>query len=77
MKYEGEMSAELTTHTFLVIFFSSFKKPFMAAETKTSTHRVDTTLSESLKKKFLRHCKKLNVSVAQRLRDLIQQDLKK
>ncbi len=48
----------------------------MPAEKKSYSATVETTLSVSLKKKFKSHCRKLNVSVAQRLRDLMQKDLK-
>lgn len=49
----------------------------MPTEIKTSKHKVETELSATLKKKFKSHCKKLNLSQAQRLRDLIQEALKK
>lgn len=38
--------------------------------------KVETATSKTLRAKFKRHCKKLNVSVAQRLRDLMQKELK-
>lgn len=47
----------------------------MPAEIKTKGVAVETTTSESLRKKFKKHCRRLNVSVAQRLRDLMQKDL--
>lgn len=47
----------------------------MPAEKKTGV-KVETRLSKSLATKFKRRCKKLNVSVAQRIRDLVQKDLK-
>lgn len=49
----------------------------MSAEIKTKGVKVETTTSTSLRKKFKSHCKKLNVTVAQRLRDLMQLDMKK
>lgn len=49
----------------------------MPAEKKTSTVKVTVPCSKSLRAKFNRHCKKLNVSAAQRIRDLMQKDLKK
>lgn len=48
----------------------------MAAEKKTKGAKFETVGSASLKKKFRAHCKKLNVSQAQRMRDLIQKDVK-
>lgn len=48
----------------------------MAAEKKTKGVKLETIASVSLKKKFKARCKKLNVSVAQRLRDLAQKDIK-
>lgn len=48
----------------------------MSAEKKTKGARFHTIGSKDLKRKFVRHCKKLNISQAQRLRDLIQKDLK-
>ena len=48
----------------------------MAAEKKTNGRKITVELSDSLLKKFTRHCKKLNVSMAQRVRDLLQKDLK-
>jgi hypothetical protein len=47
----------------------------MPAE-KRSGGKIETRVAKSLKKKFERRCEKLNVSVAQRLRDLVQKDLK-
>ncbi len=47
----------------------------MAAETKTGV-KVETSVSKTLRDKFKRHCKKMNVSVAQHLRDLMQLALK-
>lgn len=49
----------------------------MATETKSNGSALETNLATSLKKKFKSRCKKLNVSMAERLRDLIQQDVKK
>lgn len=46
----------------------------MPAEIKAGKVKMDFALSASLRKKFHRRCKKLNVSAAQRLRDLVQQD---
>ena len=48
----------------------------MAAEVKTKGVKAETIVSKSLRAKFKKHCKKLNVSVSQRLRDLMQKDLK-
>lgn len=48
----------------------------MGAEVKSGSAKTEVTTSVSLKKKFARHCKKLNVSMSQRLRDLMQKDLK-
>lgn len=48
----------------------------MAAETKTKGETLETVLAKSLKKQFKARCKKLNVSMSQRMRDLIQRDLK-
>jgi hypothetical protein len=48
----------------------------MPAEQKTTEHRVETKLSQRAKREFKRRCNRLNVSIAQRMRDLIQQDLK-
>jgi hypothetical protein len=47
----------------------------MSAEKKAG-RTVETNVSVSLAKKFKSHCKKLNVSMAQRLRDLMQKDVK-
>ena len=47
----------------------------MAAEKKQV--KVETSTSITLRKKFKKHCKGLNVSVSQRLRDLMQAELKK
>lgn len=48
----------------------------MAAEVKSKGPKVETRVSQSLKSKFKKRCKKLNVSVSQRMRDLIQADVK-
>lgn len=48
----------------------------MAAEVKSKGVKVESTVSQSLRKKFKARVKKLNVSMSQRIRDLIQQDLK-
>lgn len=48
----------------------------MAAEQKTGGVKLETTASKSLHKKFKSNCKKLGVSMAQRMRDLVQKDLK-
>ncbi len=49
----------------------------MGAEVKSKGVKVETEVSKSLREKFKRHChKKLNVSVSQRLRDLMQKDMK-
>ncbi len=49
----------------------------MASETRTSKTKVTFELSKSLREKFTRQSKKLNTSVAQRLRDYMQSQLKK
>lgn len=50
----------------------------MASEIKSKNSvKVETSTSKSLRQNFKRHCKSLNVSVSQRLRDLMQKDLKK
>lgn len=49
----------------------------MSAEIKSKGKKTTFTTAVSLHAKFARHCKKLNVSVAQRLRDLMQADMKK
>jgi len=48
----------------------------MATETKVNGSALETNVSKGLKSKFKSRCKKLNVSMAQRLRDLIQRDVK-
>lgn len=48
----------------------------MSAEVKSKGVETKTVLSKSAHKKFKSHVKKHNVSMAQRIRDLIQQDLK-
>ncbi len=48
----------------------------MAAEVKTGSARFESQGAASLKKKFAARCKKLGVSQRQRIRDLIQQDIK-
>jgi hypothetical protein len=48
----------------------------MATEKKDGV-KVETKLAPSLHKKFKSNCRKLNVSMSQRVRDLIQKDLKK
>lgn len=48
----------------------------MATEVKSKGPKIEARVSKGLKKKFKARCKKLNVSQSQRLRDLIQQDLK-
>lgn len=49
----------------------------MASEKKTNGKTIETIVSAGAHKKFKSRCKKLNVSMSQRIRDLIQQDLKK
>ena len=56
--------------------YSHSKTITMPAETKTKGMKLETTAAPSLWKKFKNHCRKLNVSMAQRIRDLIQKDLK-
>lgn len=48
----------------------------MASEIKSKGVKLETTVSKSLRKKFKIRCAGLNVSMAQRLRDLMQKDLK-
>jgi len=48
----------------------------MASEKKTKGVKFESIGSASLKKKFKARCKKLNVSMAQRIRDMIQKDIK-
>lgn len=48
----------------------------MGAEIKTSGVKVESRLSASLHRKFKAACKKDGTSAAQRIRDLIQRDLK-
>jgi len=49
----------------------------MPAEIKSKGAKVETITSPSLRKRYQRHCKKVhNLSVAQRLRDMMQLDLK-
>lgn len=48
----------------------------MSSEIKTGGVISQTRTSKGLKNKFKQHCKKLNVSMSQRLRDLMQKDLK-
>ena len=48
----------------------------MGAEIKTNGVKMETKASKNLHAKFTRRCKNLNVSVAQRLRDLMQMDIK-
>ena len=55
----------------------TIKISYMAAEIKTKGVKMETIASTSFRKKFKAHCKKLNVSVSQRLRDLAQKDMKK
>ena len=49
----------------------------MTAEIKTSNVKIESPVAKTLHNKFKKHCKKLNVSMAQRVRDLIQQDIKR
>lgn len=49
----------------------------MAAEKKTQGPKTETVTSKALKAKFKKRCKALGVSQSQRLRDLMQQDVKK
>jgi len=48
----------------------------MPSEVKTGKAKLEAVVSASLRKKFYSRCKKLNVSAAQRIRDLVQKDLK-
>lgn len=47
----------------------------MSSEVKTGKIFLQGRCSKNLKNKFKKHCKDLNVSEAQRLRDLAQQDI--
>jgi hypothetical protein len=49
----------------------------MPAEKKSNGKKLESVASASLHNKFKAHCKKLNVSMSQRIRDLVQKDLKK
>ena len=49
----------------------------MPSEKKTSKVKVTVPCSKTLRTQFSRHCADLNVSAAQRIRDLMQKDLKK
>lgn len=49
----------------------------MPSEVKTGRIKFEAKTSQSLKSKFQRHCKKLNVSMGQRIRDLVQADMKR
>jgi hypothetical protein len=48
----------------------------MASEIKTKGKKIEVIASKNLHRFFKKRCKKLNVSMSQRLRDLIQKDLK-
>lgn len=48
----------------------------MAREIKTNGKKVESTISKTEHKKFKNHCRKLNVSMSQRIRDMIQKDCK-
>ncbi|HRR24781.1 MAG TPA: hypothetical protein P5053_10240 [Bacteroidia bacterium] len=48
----------------------------MATEKKSKGVKVTIECAESLRKKFNKHCKKLNVSASQRIRDMMQKELK-
>lgn len=48
----------------------------MGSEIKSKGKRITFPASHNLHKQFTKRCKQLNVSKAQRLRDLIQADLK-
>ena len=48
----------------------------MPKETKSGNVKIEFSLSEKLKSRFHKKCKKANVSMAQQARDLIQQYLK-
>lgn len=48
----------------------------MSSEIKTKGVTTEVMTSKNLKANFKKRCKKLNVSMSQRLRDLMQKDLK-
>lgn len=48
----------------------------MSAEIKSKGQKIEVVASKNLHKNFKRHCSKLNVSMSQRLRDLMQKDIK-
>ena len=48
----------------------------MAAEKKSKGVKVTFECAASLRKKFNKHCKNLNVSASQRMRDMMQKELK-
>lgn len=43
---------------------------------KTGGQKLETVISKSLHKQFRKYCKGKNISMSQRLRDLIQKDVK-
>lgn len=47
----------------------------MAKETRTGPVKITVTLAPSLRKRFNRHCDKMNVTVSQWLRDAMQKEL--
>lgn len=49
----------------------------MARETRTSFAKITFELAPSLRDKFKKYCAKMEKSVAQHLRDLIQQEVKR
>lgn len=48
----------------------------MPTETKTSRTKITFDLAASLRKKFNAKCKKRGLSASQRLRDLVQKDVR-
>jgi hypothetical protein len=48
----------------------------MASEKKSNGAKITIECAKSLRQKFKKHCKSLNVSASQRLRDLIQKDIR-
>lgn len=48
----------------------------MAREIRSKGAKIEASLAPSLKKKFRRLCKKEKISMSERIRELIQRDLK-
>lgn len=49
----------------------------MPGEIKTRGPKLETRVSKTFHKRFTAHCKRMEISVAQHLRDLVQADMKK